>query len=193
MSALLFAVALAGAAHALDGNDELVLELQGGARVEGWYVGVDRGVLRLSGHDRFADVPVSLVTRVTRDGAAMPLSLFLDEVSQAQADLDAFREHPPAHPPPLAVAGVSMLYAGAGHAALGDWKGAAGWAAVDTGILAVAAWNVWGDDRPAAALPALALSALIKAAAAGEAAHIARRRRRRMEGLGPLPSSPAGS
>ncbi|RME22810.1 MAG: hypothetical protein D6798_14960 [Deltaproteobacteria bacterium] len=175
-------LALSGPAAALDGNDALALDLVGGAHVEGGYVGVDDGILRLSGDNRFVDVPVDQVVAVERDGEPFPLSQFLAEVAEAQQALDALRAAPPAHPPPAVVGGASLVYAGAGHMAMGEWKAAAGWAAMDTVILGAAAWNLFGERSIPATIPVLALDLVIKAAAAGDAARIARRRRRQLAG-----------
>ncbi len=179
----LLALLLATApAAALDGNDALRFDLLGGAQVQGWYVGVDAGTIRLSGDNRFTDVPINQITAVERDGEPLPMPVFLSEVAEAQALLDALRAAPPPTPPPALTAGVSFAYAGAGHAALGEWKGAATWAAIDTIILSAAAWNIFGEESIPAAIPVLALDLLIKGAAAGDAARIARRRRKALAG-----------
>jgi len=175
-------LALCGPALALDGNDALTLELVGGARVEGWYVGVDGGTLRVSGDNRFTDVPVEQIVAAQRDGEPLPLAQLHAELDAAQRQLDALRADPPAHPAPVVVGGASLLYAGAGHAAMGEWKAAAGWAAIDTVVLGAAAWNLVGEKSVPGALPVLALDVIIKAAAAGDAARIARRRRRHIAG-----------
>lgn len=176
------ALCMPTAALALDGNDELTLTLVGGASLTGWFVGVDQGVLRVSGDNRFTDVALDQVLAVRRDGEEMALQDFLVEAAEAQARLEALRADPPSTPPPALVGGASMLYAGAGHAALGEWKGAATWALVDSVILSAAAYNLFVEDSIPAAIPVLALDLLIKGAAAGDAARIARRRRRLLEG-----------
>lgn len=179
--------ALLAPAFALDGNDRLRLDLVGGARVEGWYVGVDGGVLRLSGDNRFVDVPVDQVEAVQRDDLPLGLEEFRAELAQAQALLDALRADPPPAPAPALVATGSFLHAGVGHAALGEWKGAAAWALLDAVVLSAAAWNLFGEESIPAAVPVLALDLVVKGAAAGDAARIARRNRRRVDG--PLASS----
>jgi hypothetical protein len=69
-----------------------------------------------------------------------------------------------------------MLFAGTGHAMLGDWKAAGGYAAVEGVVLGTIALNVALEDpRP---LPALiALDVIFKIWAAQEAARTAKRRR----------------
>lgn len=175
------------AAAALDGNDELLLQLDGGAVVTGWYVGVDGGVLRLSGDNRFTDIPVDQVIAVQRDGEPLDLEDFQAEVTDAQALLDALRADPPATPPPAVAFTTSLLWAGAGHATMGEWKGAAAWAAIDATLLAAAAWNLFGEKSLGAAVPVLALDVLVRGVAAGDAARIARRRRRQLQGFGAAP------
>lgn len=174
-------------AAALDGNDELTLALHGGAIVTGWYVGVDAGVLRLSGNNRFTNVPLDQVQAVQRDGEPVELALFLAEAAQAQAALDALRADPPRTAPPAVAFGASLVWAGAGHAAAGDWKGAAGWAAVDAVLLGAAAWNLGAERSMGAALPIFAIDLLVRGVAAGDAARIARRERRRLDGPGGTP------
>lgn len=179
------------AARALDGNDELALELQGGEVVTGWYVGVDRGMIRLSGNNRFTDVPLDLVVAVARDRQPLPLQDFLVEAEQSQAALDAFRADPPPHPPPAVPFATSFLYAGAGHFTVGDWKGGAAFAALDTVVLGAAAWTLFGEESIPATVPVLVLDLIIKAAAAGDASRISKRRRRQLQGpLGPPPGAP---
>lgn len=182
MSGALLLAALCGPALALDGNDELVLDLVGGAQVSGWYVGVDQGMIRLSGDNRFTDVPLDQVTAVRRDGEDLPLEEFHAEAEVAQQRLDALRADPPPTPAPAAVGTLSFAWAGAGHAAMGNWRGAATWAAVDAVILGAAAWNLLGERSLPATVPVLALDLLIKGAAAGDAARQARRRRRQLAG-----------
>ncbi|MCB9778004.1 MAG: hypothetical protein H6742_05530 [Alphaproteobacteria bacterium] len=191
-----WAFALAGAlwampARALDGNDELVLELDGGEVVTGWYVGVDRGTIRLSGDNRFTDVPLDLVRAVARDREVLPLQDFLVEAEEAQAALDAFRADPPAHPRAGVPVAASLVYAGAGHFAIGEWKRGAAFAAIDTVVLGAAAWQLFGEESIPGTVPVLVLDLLIKAAAAGDSARITKRRRRKLQGpLGPPPSPP---
>lgn len=183
--ALLLALS-AGPARALDGNDELVLALDGGAVVRGWYVGVDQGVLRLSGDNRFTDVPLDQVVAVQRDGQPLELGAFQAEAAAAQAALDALRADPPRVAPPAVAFGASLVWAGAGHAAAGDWRAGAGWAAVDLVLLGAAAWTLGVQRSTGAAIPIVAVDALVRVVAAGDAARISRRERRRLQG----PSGP---
>lgn len=188
-AALLAAPLLSGlllapsSALALDGNDALVLALEGGAVVQGWYVGIDDGVLRLSGDNRFTDVPLDQVVGVQRDGQPLDLSVFHAEAASAQAELEALRADPPRVAPPAVAFGASLVWAGAGHAAVGDWRAGAGWAAVDLVLLGAAAYTLGVQRSSGAAIPIVAIDLLVRAAAAGDAARLSRRERRRLDGL----------
>lgn len=164
----------------LDGNDRLKLSLATGEVVGGWFYDVDDQFIVLSGDNRFAEVPLALVVGVVHDGTPEPLDLFFEDVAQARArsvvigDLRA--------PAPAAVIGMSFVWAGSGHAALGDWRGFAGYSVVECAILGTAAWNISQEPNLAVLLPLAGLDLIFKGYAAGESARIARSRRSRLRG-----------
>ena len=128
---LLFA-ALTVPARALDGNDALVLELVGGARVEGWFYSCADGVLTVSGANMLQRVPLVSIVAVERDGAPLLMETFRAEAAEKQRQLDAFRQDPPPHPREGVVMGAAVLWAGAAPASVGDWKKAAAYSLVET-------------------------------------------------------------
>lgn len=175
LAALLLLLALP--AQALDGNDHLELELLAGGMVEGWFLRAEPPVIVISGAEGEQRVPLALITRVREDGAPLPLDQFFLQVDESAARLAALRAAPPPHPPPAVVAGLSLVWGGAGHAALGDWGGAAGYAIADTVLISGAAYNLFYERKPGPAISLLALDLVFRGYAAAEAARVSRARR----------------
>lgn len=179
IAGLLLAAALGGPAHALDGNDALVLELVGGARVEGWYFSSADGVLTVSANNSFQRIPVVSIVAVERDGEPLPMETFRAEVATQQQRLDAFRADPPPHPREGVVIGAAVLWAGAAPAAVGDWKKAAAYSLVEGVLVGTALANI-NSGGGAVLLPLAGLDILFKGYAAGEAVRVTRKRRARL-------------
>ncbi len=177
MTAALLAALLTGAASALDRNDHLALDLGDGQRIEGYYYSSADGVLVVSGDNRFERVPVALVADVALNGEPVPLERLRREVAEAQAALDAYRADPPSHPPPGVVFGMSLLWSGSGHAALGDTASLWGYSLVEATLLGVGAWNLATSDNHGVLLPLGGVLAVFRGYAAAESAREARRRR----------------
>jgi len=187
---VLIAQAEAGApasTSGLDGNDHLALSLSTGEVVEGWYYDADAQVVVLSGDNRFVEVPLSLVIGVVHDDEPEPLDVFFADVDQARQRSVALTT--PMPPPPGAVIGLSLVWAGAGHAALGEWRGALSYSIVECAVAGTAAWNITHEPNLAVLVPLAGLDLLFKGYAAGEAARIARSRRSRHRGERRRPAS----
>jgi hypothetical protein len=178
-----------GAAWALGANDRLALTLSDNVRVEGWYYLTDAGVVVLSGDNRFQRVPVALVVGVERNGEPWGAAAFREEIAQAQAALDAYRADPPPHPAPGVVTGLGLVWAGLGHAALGQGGRALSLAALDATLLGVSIWQV-RRGQGAVALPLVAMDLTVRAWSARDAARTARRRNATIAGEVPLERAP---
>lgn len=148
----------------------------------GWYVSVDQGELRLSGDNRITPVPVGLIVGVRLNDEEITLVAFLEEVRRDQERLDLLRSTPGPRVSPAAAGGLSLAWAGAGHLAVGEPREAVGWAVLDGVLIGAAAWTLAGERSVGATVPILALDALIRVAAATDAARSARRKRRLLTG-----------
>ena len=166
--------------YALDGNDRLVLQLQDGTEVRGWYYAVDTESLVLSGENRLTKVPIAAIESVLRDEEVLSIASFHAEVEVVLAAARAERANPPPHPHPVLVAGASMLWAGAGHALLGEWKEARGYSIVEGVILGAAAYNVYRRSALGVLVSLAALDLLFKLYAAEESMQLTRVRRARL-------------
>lgn len=178
MSLLLLIWAWVGAVWALDGSDALRLTLDGGVVVEGRFARAGAASVFLNASEQgLAEVPLVLINAVAVNGQPMSLPVFEAELAEswrASMLIDGERIGPA--PPPAVVAGASMVWAGAGHAALGEWKSFGLYSGVEVALLGLAALNLTQEDlRPLPAL--LALDVLFKIYAAQESARIAKRRR----------------
>ena len=173
-------------AHAIDGNDELHLELATGESVSGWFYSSQAGELELTGANTHRIVPIFLVSGVVRDGEPLDLALFHSELLARELAYARFREHPPPHPAPSVAFGASLLWAGAGHAALGDWRSFALYSIVEAGLVGTATWAALGEGTQGTLLPVAAVDLLFRGYAAGESARIARARRRALQSRSPL-------
>ena len=187
---MLFSLCLwVASAWALDGNDRLDLTLGSGEVVSGWYFTAQDGLVVLSGDNRFTEVPVEHVIAWRCNGATQLLVDFEAEMAGAQSVVDAYRLDPPPTPSPMVVGTLAMGLGGAGHAALGDWGQAAGYALVDVVFLGLAAHNLFVAENGAVVLPLLGLDLLFRGYATGEVVREAKRRRARLEpGRDPTPT-----
>jgi hypothetical protein len=167
----------ASAALALDGSDRLELTMAGGVLVDGAFLRATPDSLLLSPEaGEIIEVPLVLIEAATINGESMATEALRAEAAAAWQQSLLFSSDPGPMPHPAGVAAASMLFAGTGHAMLGDWKAAGGYAAVEGVVLGTIALNVALEDpRP---LPALiALDVIFKIWAAQEAARTAKRRR----------------
>ena len=167
-------------AHALDGNDRLVLSIQGGPEVQGWFYSVDEHTLVVSGDNRFTSIPLDSIRAVQRNEEPMALEEFQSEVLTILAALEDERADPPPHPHPFVVASLSMLWAGAGHAVLGEWTEVKGYAVAEGVILGAAVYNIYRRSSAGVLISLAALDLLFKGYSAGEAVYLVRARRARL-------------
>lgn len=176
-------------AAALDGNDSLTLTLTGGVDVTGWFLRAESDQVVLSSKSGIVEVPLVLVESVVCNDEPMPLVEFQAEAAEAWGLLEAFRADPPPHPHPAATVGLSLLWAGSGHAALGDWRGFATYTVVETVLLSSIALNV-ATNNPQPIPSLIALDLIFRGWSARESARVARRRQdvlRRYESDGSSP------
>ena len=176
-------------AAALDGNDALNLTLTGDVEVSGWFLRAESDRVVISSETGIIEVPLVLVESVQRNGEPMGAAEFQLEIAEAWSLLEAFRADPPPHPHPAAAVGLSLLWAGGGHAALGDWRGFATYSVVETVLLSSIALNV-AINNPQPLPSLIALDVIFRGWSARESARVARRRQdviRRYETLPPSP------
>ena len=171
-------------AAAFDGNDRLELELSSGEEVVGWHYVAKDGMLVLSGQNRFFEVPTVLVAHVRLDGQPIPLADFHAELAQDQLHLSALRAAPPPLPSPAAVTAASLLWAGSGHAALGDWSTAWGYFAVESVLWGTAAYTIFANGNLPILIPLAGVDIIFRWVAAGDASRRARSRHRQLR-VGP--------
>ena len=169
---------LAGsAAWALDGNDTVSLVLAGGTVVEGRFLRAEPGTVVISTQAQGpVAVPLVIVEGAAVNGAALGLEVFLAEAEEAWERRLAVVEAAPSAPSPAVVAGASMLWAGAGHATLGEWRTFAGYSAAEAVIWGAVALSIVQDDTQAV-VPLIGLDLIFRAWSAQESARTARRRR----------------
>ena len=171
------ALALAAPARALDSNDLLTLSLAGGVDVTGWFLRAERGDVVLMVDGVQTPVPVALISAARRGGVELPMAEFRAEVAEAEDRLTALRTAPMPRPPPVVVGGLSMIWAGAGYASLGDWREAAAWSVVDGVMLGTAAYAAFGSRDRGLLISAVGLDLFFRGYAAADSARQARRRR----------------
>ncbi|MEL6346359.1 MAG: hypothetical protein AAFV53_24825 [Myxococcota bacterium] len=173
-------------AVALDGGDVLRLTLEGDVVVEGVFARATASEVMVNAPDvGVTAVPLVLVTAVAVNGTPMGLEAFKAEAASAWQQSMVFSPQSPGQTPhPALVASTSMLWAGSGHAALGEWKDFAVYSTVEVVLLGAMAVNLVQEDvRPLP--PLIALDALFKIYAAQESARIAKRRRRAAAAVAP--------
>jgi hypothetical protein len=190
----LFLLLAMGLAHGIEVNDQLSLALDGGEKIDGWFVRAeaDAVVLHVPKLGRAAVVPVSVVQSVQCNQEGWPLERFVAEVAEAQRDYEAWIADPPSHPLPIVLAVPSILLAGSGHAILGDWQFGKGLMALDGIAMGVATVEVFGQQRVQVFYSATLISLILKAYAVSDSTHRARLRRQRL-GLGRKSFEKSGS
>ena len=172
-------------ASAIDINDHLILELDGGERVEGWFLRPEETsvVVSIPSTGRLATIPLGIVKTVTINDAPIPVRDFRQEVDAEWAKVLTWRADPPPHPQPGYVAVSGVVVAGTGHAMLGEWKVATPMIVADTAFMGVMAMEAAGagTGRVDIFFTAALLSAVFKAYALSDGYRRARRRRVRLD------------
>ena len=155
----------------------LALELEGGARIEGFFLDWNQPeIIRLSSSDGSQDVPVSLIVRAAiGDEEITPL------------DLSAARERwleslvtEDVTPSPVLVGGLSLLVPGSGHLVLGEPRVFAACFAVDSLLIASAVYSVRTEDF-SALVPLAFADVLLRVFTSQDAISKASSRRRKAE------------
>ncbi len=166
-----------GTAWAIGGNDRFSITLSTGEQVQGWYYDLRDDRLLLSGDNRVVDVPLSLVAQVDMNDQPISVAELMQELEGVRALRNALLADPPPHPRSGVAIALSLGWAGAGHAALGDWKSFAGYSLVEAALLGTGAYNLARGSRPGVLIPITALDILFKGYAASDSGRIARGRR----------------
>jgi len=156
---------------------ELVAVALGGERFSGSFVAIEEGSLQLSTRQGPRAIPLPILTAVEIGGQSYAPEPFLEGVRQWSA---ALREQALSTPPPLLVGTLSLLWSGAGPAALGDWDGFVTWSLLEAALLGAGAVMVV-NEQYGPLLPLAALDLMLHGWSAGESVGEARRRRRRAE------------
>jgi hypothetical protein len=172
-AALLAALLWSGDALALDGNDRLVITLQGGLVVEGWFYRSDGEVVVVSGGNRFQSLPVDLIASVQTNGLSMPLEVFQAELRTAAHSLAPEVGVP--HPATVTVA--AAIWPGAGPALLGDWGDAAALTGLELAVIGAGALAARNDGGMGVFIPLAGLEVLMRVVTVDEVRREARRRR----------------
>jgi hypothetical protein len=176
-------------AAALDGNDDLTLTLTGDVEVSGWFLRAEFDRIVISGETGIVEVPLVLIESAQRNGVPMAEAELELEVAEAWSLLEAFRAEPPPHPHPVATVGLSMLWAGGGHAALGDWRGFATYSVVESVLLSSIALNI-AINNPQPLPSLIALDVIFRGWSARGSARVARRRQDVLKRYETLPAAP---
>ena len=175
MVRLLVAVALlwGSAARALAPNDRVEVVLEDGRVIGGWYQPVEAGVLLLTHGGEVWAVPLSLVESALVNDEPVPASALAAVAPSVSSALTA---RPLPAPAPGAVVGLSLVWPGLGHAALGEWGGAASYAVVNGVFWGTGAWAI-SERQLGVLFPLAGLDLLFRGWSAAEARRMALRRR----------------
>jgi hypothetical protein len=167
----------------------LEVEAIGAVRYEGAFSGMGDEHLLLSTRDGVVEIPMAVVLSIEIGGVSYGPEAFTEGARRwGQAMLDeAVRT-----PRPVLVGGLSVLWAGAGPAALGNWKSAAAYSVLEASFLGAGAVMI-ANEQYGPLLPLAALDALLHAWAAGDSVRESRRRRSRADlAIAPL-GQPVGA
>lgn len=165
------------AALALRSTDALTLSLTGGGQVTGTFVRAEPTVVVVRTPEGQVEVPRVLVEQVALNGAPWTVEALAGELDEAVAARAALLADPPWAPAPALTAGLSLLWSGAGHAALGEPRTAAGYAAADAVLIGAGALSLAIPENRGTALTIFALDLLLRGYAAADAAQLAGARR----------------
>jgi len=190
--ALVAALFWGAAAYALDSNDRLVLTLDGGEQVDGWFVRAEANavVLSVPGVADATRVPLDIVAGVSRNGEVQPIAQFCADAATAHVEWKAWLKNPPPHPPALAVAASSLIIPGTGQAILHESRSAKGYLIADLVILGAGALELSNEQRLSVLVPLGALAAIMRISSAAEAVRTTNRRRRRLREARAIADSP---
>jgi len=174
-------------ANAIDLNDRLRIELDGGERVEGYFLRAGDGLVVMTRPSRGDVIKVScaIVSSVEVNGSTVGADRFVLEVEEAwQARLDWIQNAPPV-PPAALIGPLNLLIAGSGHAALNRWDVGGSMMAVDAISMTVIGLELAGKgtQRMDVLVSAAAISALFKSYAFSDGLRRVRRQtdRRKLE------------
>ncbi len=175
---------LVNPAAAIDINDHLLIELQGGERVEGWFLKAeaDSVVVSVPAEGTAVTVPFDILKSVTLNDAPIQLEAFRREVEAEWRALLMWRADPPPHPAPGVVAVSGVVVAGSGHAMLGEWGPGAPMIFADTAFMTIMGLEAsgHGTGRVDIFFTAALLSTVFKAYALADGYRRAQRRRARL-------------
>lgn len=180
--AFLLALVCGSAAHGLNSNDHLELTLDGGERVDGWFVRAeaDAVIVSVPGMPEPTRVPLAILSEVTRNGRVQPMEQFRTEAGAAHEAWKSWVLHPPPHPPAVGLVAASLLVPGAGQAILRETDSAWGYLIADLVFLGAGALELSNEQRLGVLVPLAGLSVLMRLTSASDAARITNRRRRRL-------------
>ena len=167
-----------GVALALDGNDVLQLTLADDSVVDGYFHHGDVAEVVVTTAQGPVVVPLMLIQSVQQNGEARPLNLFHADLAEHTELNQLLMEFPPPMPAPGLVFGASLLWAGSGHAMLGDWREFSSYSIVETALIGGMVWAVSEENFPFL-IPLVGLDAIFKGWSARDSHRIARRRRTR--------------
>ena len=153
----------------------LELEVVGGQRYEGAFVGIEDPILQLSTRDGVVDIPLPAVVVVNIDGVPYSTEAFREGARQwGQALLDeALRV-----PHPFLAGASSVLWAGAGPAVLGDRKSAFAYTILEISFIGAGAVMI-SNEQYGPLLPLAALDVMLHVWAGAESVRESKRRRSR--------------
>ncbi len=154
----------------------LQVEALGGETFVGAFVIIEDDVLALSTRQGIVEIPIPVITNVVVDGLSYSRDAFLEGV---RLWAEAVRAEALRTPSPLVVGGLSVLWAGAGPAALGDWDAFLAYTVLETSFIGAGAVMV-ANEQYGPLLPLAALDVLLHVWAGSDAVRESRRRRRRM-------------
>ncbi len=167
---------------ALDTNDRLVLTLDGGEEVHGWFVRAERqaAVIATPGRREPTRVLNALVAQVDLNGNSMALDDYRSELQIAYREWVDWMSDPPPSPPPVLVGSMSAALPGTGHAALGEWRHFAGYAIGDLTLIGLVGLEYATQRRLGMLITLAGLDLIVRGVAVGDAVRVSRRRRRQL-------------
>jgi hypothetical protein len=153
------------------------IEAMGDLRYEGAFSGMDEQMLLLSTREGVLEIPMPVVLNVLVEGDPYAPDAFIEGVRRwGQEMIDqAVRT-----PRPVLVGGLSVVWAGAGPAALGQWKSAAAYSLLEVSFIGAGAVMI-ANEQYGPLLPLGALDALLHVWAVSDSVRESRRRRSRAQ------------
>ena len=162
-------------AWGLQPAESVRLQLVGGEEMAGRVSDAAPGLLILTTESGLREVPVALVEAAVFEARTLDAEALEGEIL---AMLEAEFASGTGVPAPFWTATASVVWAGGGQAALGQWNRARAYAVTDLVCLGLASWFLLREESPGQAVPLLAFSLVFKSYSAAEAVRDARRRRR---------------